>query len=351
MKIFIPILGFSKAGGARVLSQLSNHWITKGHDVFFISADDSSPHYPTNAKIIKGKKCPSKIGVLFGLFFIFVQLRALVGRDDIVLANHSFTAWPVAFCKRGRAFYYVQAYEPEFYDKNERYGKNFLGYIKRFISKKSYDLGLKMVVNSPLYCDQYSIFSGCSVVLPGIDLKIMKPKDSCFSFHGDIRVGCIGREALLKGTREAIEGFNIIKQSMPKLNFKLFVAFSVPEEFLSDPDIIQVLPKNDEELARFYRSLDILIAAGHIQLGACHYPVLEGLASGVSVIHTGYLPGTPANSWLVPVKNSQAIASKIKEVIERTDERNLKILQGYEDVKNYNWEKISDDFLMLFEKS
>lgn len=73
-------------------------------------------------------------------------------------------------------------------------------------------------------------------------------------------------------------------------------ASSVPENFLDDLDIIQVFPKNDEELAFFYRSLDILIAAGHIQLGACHYPVLEGLASGVAVIHSGYLPGTSANS-------------------------------------------------------
>lgn len=51
---------------------------------------------------------------------------------------------------------------------------------------------------------------------------------------------------------------------------------------------------------------------------------------------------------LIPVKNSQAIASRVKEVIERTDERTLKTLQGYEDVKTYEWEMASKSFLDIF---
>ena len=54
MNIVIPLLGFGKAGGYRVLSMLANEWILLGHEVYFIVPDDSSyPYFPTKATIIK----------------------------------------------------------------------------------------------------------------------------------------------------------------------------------------------------------------------------------------------------------------------------------------------------------
>ena len=56
MNIYIPIFGFGKAGGFRVLANLSNNWILMGHEVNFICLHNDiildKPYYPTNANII-----------------------------------------------------------------------------------------------------------------------------------------------------------------------------------------------------------------------------------------------------------------------------------------------------------
>ncbi|WP_341479706.1 glycosyltransferase [Clostridium algidicarnis] len=67
-------------------------------------------------------------------------------------------------------------------------------------------------------------------------------------------------------------------------------------------------PDGDDNLADYYRNLDILVAPGHIQLGAIHYPVIEAMACNVPVITTGYYPANDENSFIVPVKRPDKIA-------------------------------------------
>ncbi|MCV5715064.1 hypothetical protein OFN39_38260, partial [Escherichia coli] len=54
MRIAIPVVGFSRAGGERVLSRVASELIDRGHDVFFVAPDNlSAPYYPTNASIVR----------------------------------------------------------------------------------------------------------------------------------------------------------------------------------------------------------------------------------------------------------------------------------------------------------
>ncbi|MFP3682085.1 hypothetical protein SB725_33900, partial [Pseudomonas sp. SIMBA_041] len=72
---------------------------------------------------------------------------------DVVLANHSFTASPVKkSIIKAKKFYYVQAYEPEYF-----YHKNFKDFILKTISRKSYQLGLNIIVNASMYQDYKEI--------------------------------------------------------------------------------------------------------------------------------------------------------------------------------------------------
>ena len=158
-------------------------------------------------------------------------------------------------------------------------------------------------------------------------------------------IGCIGRIAAWKGTEDVIEAFKLLKAS----NFDLELKIAFGNEELADVDGISIIyPKNDNELASFYKSLDILIAPSKIQLGAVHYPVIEAMACGVAVITTGYYPAGKDNAWIVKIGDPVDIADKIKNVVN--DELyNKKIGKALEDVKDLSWYNSSIKMINCFE--
>ena len=84
MEIVIPITGFGRQGGFRVLSNLANEWIRLGHTVLFLSPRESDdPYFPTTAEIIwldrRGIEVPEKDRRNYsGRLRIWNALRSLV---------------------------------------------------------------------------------------------------------------------------------------------------------------------------------------------------------------------------------------------------------------------------------
>ena len=128
MKILIPVLGFGRAGGYRVLSRFADELIALGHQVDMLCPEGSeSPYFPTQATILRaGKKGIITPGrdrnaVVENAFSIQEKLsKALknISYDayDIVLANHSLTVNPIISGGwKSKTLYYVQAYEPEMF--------------------------------------------------------------------------------------------------------------------------------------------------------------------------------------------------------------------------------------------
>jgi glycosyltransferase involved in cell wall biosynthesis len=110
-----------------------------------------------------------------------------------------------------------------------------------------------------------------------------------------------------------------------------------------------VVPKDDLELAAYYRSLDILIAAGTVQHGAPHYPVLEGMASGLPVVHTGFVPGNEQNSWLARNRDCASICEQIKIIACHQNLRE-KLGHAVEDVRPFAWDAVGDLMINFFKK-
>jgi len=129
MKILIPVLQFGKSGGFRVLAQLANNWIERGHTVSFIAPiANILPYFPTEAEVIwvntDGNKC-SEVMLIHETQYSMIQrwkaiyngLNKLEQSFEIILANQSLTTYPVFFAKvKAKKFYYIQAYEPEYYN-------------------------------------------------------------------------------------------------------------------------------------------------------------------------------------------------------------------------------------------
>jgi glycosyltransferase involved in cell wall biosynthesis len=376
MKIIIPMNTFGKAGGYRVLSQLSSHWVEMGHTVIIIAHYSSDPvYFPTKADIVwidsKGKETEPVHGYkpkgltryIWLLMVLFSLIRGIenYGSDaDIVLANQSIaTPLPVWLSRvKAKKFYYVQAYEPEaiLNSNQSRFSLNkqsLCNALFWMLSSISYLLGLHTIVNSPIYYN-YKLLRAKEYVPPGIDLSIFHPQGQDNNASIDWRakivtIGCISRKEAWKCTGDVLGAFDILKQQ--NYNVKLLVAYgNLPEDASSIIDMDIVVPKNDSELADFYRSLDIMIAPGSIQLGAPHYPVMEAMACGIPVITTGYLPASleKNNAWIVPIHDINAIAEAVKDIIFNSTLRNTRIKNGIDEVQNFSWDIVSKKMIFIF---
>ena len=370
MKIMIPLSGFGKAGGYRVLSNLASEWVEMGHEVTMLVHYSSPPiYFPTKATIIwidnLGKKTDHKPEHETKGFKLAPILLALMwgiekyGNDvDIILANQSImTPFPVWMNRvNAKKFYYVQAYEPEcfisieeprlFIDK-----KFFTNLLLWLLSSFSYVLNLNKIVNSPIYL-KYKLLRANYYVPPGIDFSVFYPKNQTLNSDWENRVvtlGCIGRQEKWKGTTDVLDAFDMLKQQ--NYNVRLLVAYgNLPKDRTLAADCHIVVPKNDQELGEFYRSLDIMIAPGTIQLGAAHYPVMEAMACGIPVITTGYLPASEDknNAWIVPINNPKSIANAVQKIIANDEIRYERILNANKDIQEFSWEAVSEKMLSIF---
>lgn len=337
MKIIIPIFGFGKAGGSRVLSKLANEW-SKSNEVEFITfSSHSNPYYPTNAKI-------TSLNLEKNLILQIITLTKELNKshkNSIIIANQNLTVWPTLFSKNKNKFYYIQAYEPEFY--NEYKGNILKKYIQKFLAWLTYYMPLTKIVNADIYRDYKNIKSKY-VIPPGLDLDVYYPKKLTKENKKTLIVGCIGRKEEWKGSQDVGQAVEILHKK--GLDIKLIVAFNS----INYKNHELVKPDGDEKLANYYRSLDVLVAPGHIQLGAIHYPVIEGMACNVPVITTGYYPATNKNSFIVPIKSPEKIAEILENIYYNYEEAYNKALIAQKEIKEFSWDIVAQKFLDIIKE-
>lgn len=333
-----------------------------GHDVHILSRDSSmSPYFPTRATVIWLKSNGSQAatnnpesadrrlgyrGVLSNLHSLKIGLERYAQGSDIVLANHALTAWPV-FCAKisARKFFYVQAYEPEYYALARGLNNRLL----QTICTGSYLLPLQRVVNAPIYL-HYRFLRSNQFVPPGIDFSLMYPKRESALRQDEVTVlGCIGRSEPQKGIRYVLEAVDKLNEIGCRV--KLLIAYgNLPADSELPPNAEIVVPKNDKELGDFYRSVDILIAPGTVQLGAPHYPVMEAMACGIPVITTGYMPANPTNAWIVPIHDSQSIATMVSIMLKDWQTVRNKAQIAFQDIQEFSWDAVSKKMIDIFSK-
>ncbi|TAE59169.1 MAG: hypothetical protein EAY68_11015, partial [Bacteroidetes bacterium] len=272
MKILIPVLGFSKSGGYRTLSRFATEFVKAGHSVtFLVNHNSDEPYFPTSAAIswVNGfgwssqqreasKRKQSFISSFFSILFGCWRARK---QFDVVIANHSLTVLPIHISGiKAKKIYYIQAYEPEYYLLQSGFKNRFYALLSRY----SYKLEFKQVVNSNLYCS-YKEIKTDDVVFPGIDLDIFYRKSAKETKQRPLVLGTIARTEKQKGTHYIVEAFGKLAADKRNVIFKIAFPDNLPRtSFTYDA----VTPQTDTELADFYRSIDVYVSAGTVQFGA-----------------------------------------------------------------------------------
>jgi glycosyltransferase involved in cell wall biosynthesis len=347
MRVLFPVLGFIRSGGFRVLSRLASEAAALGHEAVIVcAAEIQEPYFPVDATIVyvdeQGKPVPAAerhahvVKSWRKMLALYRYLKRHACEYDAVVASSNLTVYPIWAGSRSRNFYYIQAYEPEFYEEVRSLPRRLVLTAAAWLS---YHLPLTRIVNAGLY-RRYKNLRAEHVVVPGLDLAVYHRKGERLPFRGDRPwvVGCIGRPEVWKG---AFDVSNAVRDLHARgVNIDFHVAFNaVPHERHT-----LVHPHGDDRLADYYRSLDVLVAPGHLQLGAVHYPVIEGMACGVPVITTGYQPADDSNAYLVPVKSPEAIAAAIERIMAAPGEAQSRADRAFADVARFAWPEVARHF-------
>ncbi|SCW77228.1 Glycosyltransferase involved in cell wall bisynthesis [Lachnospiraceae bacterium C10] len=332
MKIVFPLFIFGKYGGVRVVTNIANTWVKTGNEVDILTKGDAEIYFPLsnkiNIKIFKRKR-----EIVKYLIHRFDSYDAIIG----VYPLSAYLIFMASILKANftKNFYYIQAYEAEAEFDNRR------GLWLEFV-KVSYKLPLHRIVNSELYTN-YKSLRARDVVYPGLDLKLYYPKDVA-QFNKVLKVGCIGRKEKWKGSQDVCNAVKILEERGYNIDF--YIAFN-------DFDTVEhhfVKPDGDSKLSSFYREMDVVVAPGHIQLGAVHYPVIEAMAVGSTVITTGYIPADETNAYIVGVEKPEEIAEAIIEIDKDRATAIGKRKKALMDIQQFAWENVSDKFMKIIKR-
>lgn len=353
MNILIPVLGLPASGGNRVLSYIATEWVKLGHRVAFLSHKGGGrPYFPTEAEIIWFNDKAEIVAQpdfssrpLDPVEFIRVMWRAIVAVEkefDILLLNHSLTVWPAIIGGvRRKCFYYVQLYEPEVFFALPSFRMKLISVL---LWATYYALPKqRCIVNCPMYVNYKNIRTSAPVVPPGINLDMYWKK----SFHGfpeRLTIGVIGRIATWKGVKQAVDSARELIRRGHDIRLRVAYGLHMDAGELSgmEEHIEVVVPKDDPELAEFYRSVDIMFALASIQHGAPHYPVIESMACGTPVVTTGYYPGDEETTFLVRKNDPTVVADCVEAMLRaKTTEISCRLNAARMKVSELSWSNVS----------
>lgn len=357
MKINYTMFGTVLTGGVRVVLEIANALVNRGHEVTITSlrARNSHKWFPLKARVhYVEEPFPRKIlkTLSYGLrrisdinTYLHLEIEDLtkaIPDCDINIATFCFTAFSVFSSERGISFYHIQHYEPLFYENI---------YLKK-LAEETYYLPLNKFANSTWLHNQMKHRYGfhLPVINPGIDHNVFHPREAGKN-TSKLRVLCFAKQTRWKGFPEALEAMRLVMKERHNVEF---VAYGTNKpsydsrihyKFIKSP--------TDDELARLYSSADIEICPSWHE----SFPLtpLEGMACGLPIVTTP--DGTEdyahheENSLVVPPRDPRALADAVLRLIEEENLREAFRKEGLKTAKQFTWERTVYKVEKLFEKA
>ncbi len=214
------------------------------------------------------------------------------------------------------------------------------------------------------------------VVPPGVDLTRFRPfspetaKQTIGLSPSQRMLLFVGRIEPLKGVDTIFQAIAIIKRDAPQLleNLSLSIIGGDPEDTVSDNAEMERLramradldlgglvvflgAKDQDTLKYYYAASEALIMPSDYE--SFGMVALEAMACGTPVIASevgglAFLVRDDHNGFLVPVRDPEALAAKIRTVLEQPDHRQQLAQNAVQTAQEYAWPRIADRLLDIF---
>ncbi|MGD6850754.1 MAG: glycosyltransferase family 4 protein [Candidatus Bathyarchaeia archaeon] len=366
MKLSFVNFGSDRCGGNRVLYEVVNGLITRGHDVSYLAlADQNWFSLKTPITVCKSPQ----------------DLVSAIPESDVLVATWCATAPLVDQVKgqKGTPAYYCQHHEPIFFFRPEE---------QEFVAA-TYRLNLNLIANSPWLAgvlkEKYGRTS--SLIVPGVDQTVFKPNAAVASAKHDADVErekafadykdklqavvkpddlpqlgkCAPFKVLAFASQTPFKG--LFDTVLPALNhvyrllgdaveFHLFGALphapvGYPERFLQK--IVMHNPKSDTELAELYGGADLVVSGSWAE--SSPLPHLEAMACGTPVVCTEYGTEHYGDALVrVPPRAPRLLGDTVFKVLANRELREKMRLLGLEDVKQFTWQNTVDGAERFFKE-
>lgn len=337
---FLPIVTHCLKGGVRTVfmfaEKMSIDWGTL--NIFVI--------YSHNGKDFDTKSLISSLTENFPnlRFLVFKFVRGTHNVSDLPRSEIAFcTLWTTAYLLLKynqviKKFYFMQDYEPLFYEAGSVYAA----------IEQTYRFGFSCIANTPGVGNKHLTYSNdMAYFYPGVDRQVFHPRKEN-SVNKVSRVVFYGRP---DNPRNCFSlGITILKALKEKMGNRVEI-ISVGAEWKESQYGVEGVVKNLgllsslQDVADLYRSADI----GLVFMVTPHpsYQPLEYMACGC-IVATNI---NESNSWLLNdtnalliEPNSEIAAERISKLLEDKNRQNSYREEGYKTIAKFNWDNAYDVF-------
>ncbi|MCD1294179.1 glycosyl transferase family 1 [Methanocella sp. CWC-04] len=393
MKITFIIPGIGLSGGARVVFEYANRLIERGHEVtvvypllpMLLLKEPFFSKLKRNLGAIKDIKKGNKIS-WFDLKARLVRVPTLhpgnvrivermIPDADVVVATSWETTYPVSRLsdRKGEKFYFVQQYEiwkvwdsEECWKEAEKIESDpdrvYYGMIKvdpedeslkeyKKMVEKTYTLPLRKITISTWLKNVIETFGGTveGTIINGVNFDIFY-RDCQDHKNDHVTILMPYRPYKNKGTEDGMKAFEAVKEKYPDTEFIVY-GDRRPAEL---PDWITFYGNvSDDRLRELYSSCDIFVCPSWTE--GCQLPPMEASACGCAVVATnvGGVPDYGIDGKTIvapPPRKPGALTESIIGLIEDGARRKTIAKNGYEHIRQYTWDKATDEFESILKK-
>ena len=357
MKILYVITGLGVGGAEKVVTELADQMLKRGHQVKIAYLKDEAIVCPQSSEI---ELIYLGFKNLKSFRFAYLNYKKILEnfQPDVV---HAHMVHANIFARVSRTFIPVPKLICTAHNSNEG------GQLRMFAYKLTNHLS-DLNTNVSDEASKSLIAKGAfnrnnlTTVYNGIDLHKFNKKDSSLKLNNNvINFICVGRFNEQKDYPNLFRAIVLLKDKVPNLKFKFSIVGD--GELRSELEqLIKALDINNcvELLGKRNDIPDLLNAANFFVLPSKHEGlptvVIEAMACGTFIIATdcgGSAEIMGDTGILVPPQNSEALAEALKEAVNKTpleiQENNFNARQRVEEL--FSLEKSVQNWLKLYEQN